>query len=75
MNQVLTSSLPQTTDQADWRSFGLCFACYVLGGTVSTLLSVFLPVILPDLGADSSSGAVLNAAFLYGWVGEGWGLA
>ncbi|WP_420148868.1 MFS transporter [Spirosoma sp.] len=73
MNQVLISPPQVAADRADWRAFGLCFACYVLGGTVSTLLSVFLPVILPDLGADGSSGAILNAAFLYGWVGGGLG--
>lgn len=63
-------------DQPDWRAFGICFACYLVGGTVSTLLSVFLPVILPELGAGASSGALLNAAFIYGWVlgGLGFGL-
>lgn len=73
MNQVLESPVRAEANRADWCSFSLCFACYVLGGTVSTLLSVFLPVILPDLGAEGSSGAVLNAAFLYGWVGGGLG--
>lgn len=69
--------VPQTsTSRADWPSFGLCFMAYLLGGTVSTLLSVFLPVILPEFRADASSGALLNAAFIYGWVlgGLGFGL-
>ncbi|QIP15448.1 MFS transporter [Spirosoma aureum] len=73
MDEVLTSSRQTITDQTNWFAFGLCFGCYVMGGTVSTLLSVFLPVILPEFGANASSGAVLNAAFLYGWVGGGLG--
>lgn len=66
----------KSTSRADWRSFGLCFMAYLLGGTVSTLLSVFLPVILPEFKAEASSGALLNATFIYGWVlgglGFGW---
>lgn len=76
MEQIQTTSAASSTNRTDWWSFGLCFACYLLGGTVSTLLSVFLPVILPEFRADASSGALLNAAFIYGWVlgglGFGW---
>lgn len=73
MEQMEVIVPENSTDWADWWSFALCFMCYLLGGTVSTLLSVFLPVILPDLGADASSGALLNAAFIYGWVLGGLG--
>ncbi|MBC7893148.1 MAG: MFS transporter, partial [Sphingobacteriaceae bacterium] len=70
-----TFTLPTetTTARANWPAFALCFAAYLLSGTVSTLLSVYLPQILPDFGAGSSAGAVLNAAFLYGWVLGGFG--
>ncbi|GAB4017885.1 MFS transporter [Spirosoma koreense] len=76
MDQLLRSPVAAKIDRADWRSFGLCFACYLMGGTVSTVLSVFLPVILPDLKATATAGAILNASFLYGWVigGMGFGL-
>ncbi|WP_020602355.1 MFS transporter [Spirosoma spitsbergense] len=76
MEQTVIMVPESSTGRADWRSFGLCFMAYLLGGTVSTLLSVFLPVILPEFGADASSGALLNAAFIYGWVlgGLGFGL-
>lgn len=67
-------SPPETTEaRANWPAFGLCFAAYLLGGTVSTLLSVYLPPVLADLGAGPSAGALLNAAFLYGWMVGGFG--
>lgn len=67
-------SPPETTPaRANGFAFGLCFATYLLGGTVSTLLSVYLPPVLSDLGAGTSAGALLNAAFLYGWMAGGFG--
>lgn len=62
--------------------FTLCFVSSVLGGSVSTLMSVYLPVVLKDLQAgikpdqvDSVSG-LINALFIYGWAvgGFSWGL-
>ena len=34
--------------------FAICFLCSALGGTVSTLMSVYLPVAVKDLLGDSS---------------------
>jgi MFS family permease len=55
-------------------SFILCALCYLFGGTVSTLLSANLPVVVKEmtnpltpLNEDTIS-AWLNAGFLYGWM-------
>lgn len=70
--QTLLPPLTQT-ERTPVLAFTLCFLAYALGGTVSTLLSVYLPMVLRDLGAEGTAGAVLNAAFLYGWVLGGLG--
>lgn len=61
--------------------FTICFLCSVLGGTVSTLMSVYLPVAIPDLlgdrVADSKAiGGYINALFIFGWAFGGftWGV-
>ena len=62
--------------------FALCFISSTFGGTVSTLMSVYLPVAVKDLLADKDSthleniGASINAVFIYGWMvgGFAWGL-
>lgn len=62
--------------------FILCFVSSALGGTVSTLMSVYLPVVVKDLQGDlppeqlnSISGSI-NALFIFGWAFGGftWGL-
>lgn len=56
-------------------AFALCALCYLLGGTVSMLLSANLPVVVSELLGKTASeaeladiGAYLNAGFLYGWM-------
>lgn len=56
-------------------TFTICALCYGFGGTVSTLLSSYLPVAVPELlggpvseAALGNIGAWLNAGFLYGWM-------
>jgi len=58
--------------------FGLCMICYIFGGTISTLLSVYLPVAVPQLLQRSVSeqelgsiGAYLNSSFIFGWMAGG----
>jgi MFS family permease len=63
-----------------WLVFSLCMAAYIFCGTVSTLMSVYLPVAIPELLKDSLNGAAIsearlgeigayvNATFLYGWM-------
>jgi MFS family permease len=55
-------------------SFIICALCYLFGGTVSTLLSANLPIVVKEmtnpqtpLNEDTIS-AWLNAGFLYGWM-------
>ncbi|MCE7061533.1 MFS transporter [Dyadobacter sp. CY343] len=58
-----------------WLAFGLCFVTYTLSGTVSTLMSVYLPVAIRELNGGAVSeaqlgeiGAYINALYLYGWM-------
>lgn len=53
----------------------ICAISYMFGGTISTLVSVYLPKVISDLyksGASESDtgniGAYINAIFLYGWM-------
>ncbi len=52
------------------RLFILCFLSTALGGTVSTLMSVYLPVAVKDLlgekGDINSISAYINAVFIVG---------
>ncbi|WP_337044061.1 MFS transporter [Emticicia sp. 17c] len=56
-------------------AFVLCIISYAFAGTVSTLISVYLPVLVPDLLHEKVSearlgevGAYINAISLYGWM-------
>ncbi|WP_353717611.1 MFS transporter [Dyadobacter sp. 676] len=58
-----------------WLAFTLCVVAYTLSGTVSTLMSVYLPVAIPELTGSTVSeaelgeiGAYVNAIYLYGWM-------
>jgi MFS family permease len=58
-----------------WLAFALCVVTYTLSGTVSTLMSVYLPVAIPELKGETLSqaqlgdiGAYVNAIYLYGWM-------
>jgi MFS family permease len=62
--------------------FTICFLSTVFGGAVSTLMSVYLPVVLKDLSMDKSLkelndiSAYINAVFIFGWTFGGflWGI-
>jgi MFS family permease len=62
--------------------FILCFVSSALGGTVSTLMSVYLPVVVKELQGDlppeqlNSISGFINALFIFGWAfgGFSWGL-
>lgn len=61
-----------------WLAFALCVVSYTLSGTVSTLMSAYLPVAIPELNGGAVSearlgeiGAYVNAIFLYGWMTGG----
>src|ERR1035437_10153621 len=62
--------------------FSICFLSTLFGGVVSTLMSVYLPVVVKDLLGNKNPeelnliGAYINAAFVFGWAFGGfiWGL-
>lgn len=64
-----------------WLAFGICFLVDALGGTVSTLMSVYLPVVVKDLLGDvdaqrlSNVSALINSLYILGWMigGFAWG--
>ncbi|WP_421798963.1 MFS transporter [Haliscomenobacter sp.] len=56
-------------------AFALCMLSYLLAGTVSTLMSTYLPVAIPEIlgkTVDEAKlgqiGAYLSTAFLVGWM-------
>lgn len=62
-----------------WLVFALCMLSYLFTGMVSTLISVYLPVAVPELTGDDQLhaisesrlgeiGAYVNATYLYGWM-------
>jgi len=65
-----------------WFTFGICLLSNIFGGTVSTLMSVYLPVVVRDLLGTvdaarlSEVSAYINALYILGWAFGGftWGL-
>jgi MFS family permease len=57
-----------------WLLFGTCFLGNIMGGTVSTLMSVYLPVLVKDLlgpveeGRLSNVSAYISALYFIGWA-------
>jgi MFS family permease len=57
-----------------WLLFGLCFSANIMGGTASTLMSVYLPVLVRDLlstvGGEELSqvSAYISALYFVGWA-------
>lgn len=62
--------------------FAICFFSSMFGGTVSTLMAVYLPVAVKDLLAYSNASeydnisASISAVFIFGWMAGGiiWGI-
>jgi MFS family permease len=62
--------------------FLICFFSSLLGGTISTLMSVYLPDAIKDLLKDKAGlnndniSATINAVFIFGWTAGGiiWGI-
>jgi len=73
---------PQTSTTYLTLLFIVCFVSSALGGTVSTLMSVYLPVVVKDLQGDikpeelNAISGYINALFIFGWAfgGFSWGL-
>lgn len=64
-----------------WISFAICLLCNVSAGLISTLMSVYLPVVVKDLsgqtGADDLNkvSAYIQSLYIAGWAAGGfvWG--
>ncbi len=64
-----------------WISFGICFFSNISAGLISTLMSVYLPVVVRTLSGSVSDdqlnniSAYINALYLVGWAigGFAWG--
>lgn len=75
---------PQTNLSAAYRValFVICFFSTALGGSVSTLMSVYLPVVVKDLQGTVPADEInaisgyINAIFIFGWAFGGftWGV-
>ncbi len=73
METIQRTAAP-TTSAYRSRVFALCILVYIFSGTVSTLMSTYLPVVVRDLlgQADKTEldrvSAYVGATFLYGWM-------
>ena len=73
---------PVTFQKSKQALFLICFFSSMFGGTVSTLMSVYLPDAIKDLIHNSSAqnidniSATINAIFILGWTAGGiiWGI-
>jgi MFS family permease len=62
--------------------FIICFAGNMFGGVISTLMSVYLPVVVKELQGNKSDSqlndisAYINSVFIFGWAAGGflWGV-
>lgn len=83
---AITSAVPENLSSEKRKEkltavFFLCFLSSTLGGSVSTLMSVYLPVAVKDLVGSMSTdqlneiGATINSVFIFGWMfgGFAWG--
>jgi MFS family permease len=65
-----------------WTLFSICFLSTLFGGVVTTLMSVYLPVVVMELVGNKNPGelnfisAYINSAFVLGWALGGfiWGV-
>jgi predicted MFS family arabinose efflux permease len=87
MNQdvQILSTTPVVTEKLSgylWLAFFICFFSNVLGGTVSTVMSVYLPTVVNDLLGTvddeklNQVSAIINAMYIVGWAIGGfvWGM-
>ncbi|TAE21353.1 MAG: MFS transporter [Cytophagales bacterium] len=75
---TLTASPKKAVQPLPWLGFGLCVLAYTFGGTASTLMATYLPVVVSQLLGNAvppdqldKAGAWINAVFLYGWMAGG----
>lgn len=83
MNGINETLLVENLSVRKWVIFALCMLSYLFTGMVSTLVSVYLPIAVPELLGDNELGtlvsesrlgeigAYVNATYLYGWMAGG----
>jgi len=84
MENTLTvnAEIKQTTSANLVLLFIICFAGNMFGGIISTLMSVYLPVVVRELQGNKSSAQLndisgfINSMFILGWAAGGflWGV-
>ncbi len=84
MNRSVKISLSQPVGFQKYKRalFLICFFSSPFGGTVSTLMSVYLPDAITDLLQDTGTkdtdniSAAINSVFIFGWTAGGiiWGI-
>lgn len=84
METTLTSGIAykRTTSAQLAMLFMVCFAGNMFAGVVSTLMSVYLPVVVKELQGDQTASqfntmnAYINSVFIFGWAAGGflWGV-
>lgn len=65
-----------------WISFGICFFCNISAGLISTLMAVYLPVVVKSVSGEvkgdelNNISAYINSLYIAGWAIGGffWGL-
>ena len=82
--EILALPQPKEINFQKYRRmlFMICFFSSLFGGTVSTLMSVYLPVAVKDLMVNTRPGqydnisATISALFIFGWMAGGilWGI-
>ena len=81
-DQITTTHKTQSSAVYLTILFIICFVSSALGGAVSTLMSVYLPVVVRDLQGNLNPDEVnyisgyINAIFIFGWAFGGfiWGV-
>lgn len=82
MNTIISQTEKKKITAAHWTLFLICFICDAVGGTVSTLMSTYLPEVIKDMqlatatSDQASISGYINALFIFGWAfgGFSWGI-
>ena len=79
---TITPAVPQRIAVYGWVTFIVCLLSNILGGTVSTLMSVYLPTVVKSFALTNDAqqlndvSAYINALYIVGWAFGGitWGI-
>lgn len=79
---TINAEIKQTRSANLALLFVICFAGNMFGGVISTLMSVYLPVVVKEFQGNQSDSqlndisAFINSVFIFGWAAGGflWGI-